>query len=245
MPGPQPPSDVEVEPAFGISFPRQGIYIHETPEGRVIADPTVALFRSQGHEQTTIHPTRAGDSNTEIQFPELIIEPLLDRHGRFRHGSVPIDNSLAVKHHRLLAKARSGNSSLLEIEEEALTMLRLIYPLASPWATTERSRALVADTREELAASYHENLDLATIARRVGSSPFHLSRVFKRVSGKSITEHRTTLRVRHVLNRLTEGADDLSRLAIEAGFYDHAHMTKEFRRRIGSVPSAMRSLFAG
>jgi transcriptional regulator GlxA family with amidase domain len=65
------------------------------------------------------------------------------------------------------------------------------------------------------------------------------------VSGKSITEHRTTLRVRHVLNRLTEGADDLSRLAVEAGFYDHAHMTKEFRRRIGSVPSAMRSLFAG
>lgn len=245
MPGPQPPSDIEVEPAFGISFPRQGIYIHETPGGRVIADPTVALFRSRGAEQTTIHPTGSGDSNTEIQFSAPIIEPLLDRHGRFRQGSVSIPNCLAIKHHRLLATARSGTSSLLEIEEEALTLLRLIYFLPFPGDTTKRSETLVANTREELGASYQENLDLATIARRVGSSPFHLSRVFKRVTGRSMMDHRTTLRVRHVLNRLTEGADDLSRLAVEAGFYDHAHMTKEFRRRIGSVPSAMRSLLAG
>ena len=244
MPEPQPPSDVEVEPAFAIGFPRQGVYIHETPEGRVIADPTVALFRSQGAEQTTIHPTGAGDSNTEIQFPAPIIESLLDRRGRFRRGSVPIANRLAVRHHRLLARARSGSSSLLEIEEEAVTLLRLLSFLPFPCDTSERSRTLVANTREELGANYQENLDLATIARRVGSSPFHLSRVFKRATGRSMTDHRSTLRVRHVLNRLSEGADDLSRVAVEAGFYDHAHMTKEFRRRIGSVPSEMRSLLA-
>ncbi|HJU82121.1 MAG TPA: AraC family transcriptional regulator [Acidimicrobiia bacterium] len=245
MPGPQPPSDVEVEPAFAISFPRQGIYIHDTPAGQVIADPTVALFRSQGDEQTTIHPTHDGDSNTEVQFPASVIEPLLDRQGRFRHGAVAIANHLAVRHHRLLAMARSGTSSALEIEEEAMTLLRLVFFLPLPCDTTERAQTLVAKAREELGASYRESLDLATIARRVGSSPFHLSRVFKRETGRSMTDHRTTLRIRHVLNRLTDGATDLSRLAVEAGFYDHAHMTKEFRRRTGSVPSVMRSLLAG
>ena len=244
-PGPQPLSEVEVEPAFGISFPRHGIYIHETPAGRVIADPTVALFRIQGDEQTTIHPTTGGDSNTEVQFPAPVIEPLLDRRGRFRRGSVPIAEATAIGHHRLLAMARAGTSSSLEIEEEALTLLRLLYSHPSPCEASVRWQALVADTKEQIGASYRENLDLATLARRVGSSPFHLSRVFKRVTGHSLTDHRTSLRVRHILHGLAEGADDLARLAVEAGFYDHPHMTKEFRRRFGSLPSVMRSVLAG
>ncbi|MGH8958982.1 MAG: helix-turn-helix domain-containing protein [Acidimicrobiia bacterium] len=244
-PGPQRPSDIEVEPAFGISIPRRGVYIHETPGGRVIADPTVALFRSEGAEQITIHPTNAGDANTEIQFPVTVVEPLLDRHGRFRRASVPIADWLAIRHHRLRVLPRSATSSALEIEEEALDLLRLTHFLPPPTDPTARARVLVETTREQLGASYQENIDLATIARRVGSSPFHLSRVFKQTTGTRMTEYRTTLRVRHVLNRLADGADDLARLAVEAGFYDHAHMSKEFRRRLGSAPSAMRSLLAG
>jgi AraC-like DNA-binding protein len=240
-PGPQPPSDIEIEPAFAIGFPRRGVYVHETRTGSVVADPTVALFRSEGDEQTTRHPTTEGDANTEIQFPASIVESLLDRHGRFRRRSVPIADSLAIRHHRLLAMAKSHSTPRLEIEEEAFNLLRLAHSTPHQPAS---SHSLVGNTREQLAASYQEDIDLATIAQRVGSSPFHLSRIFKQETGTSMSAYRSTLRIRHVLNGLAGGAADLARLAVEAGFYDHAHMTKAFRRRVGSVPSVMRSLLA-
>ena len=240
-PGPQPPSDIEVEPAFAIGFPRRGVYVHETPTGSLVADPTVALFRSEGEEKTTRHPTVEGDANTEIQFPASIVESLLDRHGRFRRRSVPIADWLAIKHHRLLATAKSDSATPLEIEEEALNLLRLAHS-APPQPAS--SHPLVGNTREQIAVSYREDINLATIAQRVGSSPFHLSRIFRQATGTSMSAYRSTLRIRHVLNGLADGAADLSRLAVEAGFYDHAHMTKAFRRRVGSVPSVLRALLA-
>jgi transcriptional regulator GlxA family with amidase domain len=181
-----------------------------------------------------------GDANTEIQFPASIVEPLLDRHGRFRRRSVPITDSLAIKHLRLLARAQSKSTTRLEIEEGALNLLRLAHAVPGQPA----SHPLVPNTREQLAISYQDDIDLATIAQRVGSSPFHLSRVFKQSTGTSISAYRSTLRVRHVLDGLAGGAVDLARLAVEAGFYDHAHMTRVFRQRVGSVPSLMRSLLA-
>jgi AraC family transcriptional regulator len=238
-PGPLPPSGIEVEPAFAIGFPRRGVYVHETRTGSVVADPTVALFRSEGDEQKTRHPTTEGDANTEIQFPASIVEPLLDRHGRFRRRSVPIADSLAIRHLRLLALAQSNSPTQLEIEEEALSLLRLAHSVP---LQPEAYHPLIGNTREQLASSYQEDVDLATIAQRVGSSPFHLSRVFKQSTGISMSAYRSTLRIRHVLNGLAGGAGDLARLAVEAGFYDHAHMTTAFRRRVGSVPSVMRSL---
>jgi AraC-like DNA-binding protein len=83
-----------------------------------------------------------------------------------------------------------------------------------------------------------------TVAAAVGASPFHLSRVFKRATGQSLTEYRTALRVRFAIDQIADGADDLSRLAVEAGFYDHAHMTNTFRRRLGSPPSVLRTWLA-
>jgi AraC-like DNA-binding protein len=240
--GPQPPSDIEVEPAFAIGFPRRGVFVHETRMGAVVGDPTVALFRSEGDERTTRHPTIEGDANTEIQFPDSIVEPLLDRHGRFRRRSVPIADSVVVKHLRLLAMAKSNSTTRLEIEEEALDLLGLAHSVPPQ---PDSCHPLIGNTREQLAASYQDDTDLATIARRVGASPFHLSRVFKHSTGVSISAYRSNLRIRHVLNGLAGGAADLARLAVEAGFYDHAHMTKAFRRQLGSVPSVMRSLLAG
>ena len=74
----------------------------------------------------------------------------------------------------------------------------------------------------------------------MGTSPFHLARVFRSITGESIHEHRVGLRVRAALERIAAGEDDLTRLALDLGFGDHAHLTNTIRRELGRPPSALR-----
>ncbi|MFA6441419.1 MAG: helix-turn-helix domain-containing protein, partial [Sterolibacterium sp.] len=43
------------------------------------------------------------------------------------------------------------------------------------------------------------------------------------------------------LQRLADGADDLTALAIELGFSSHSHFAETFRREFGRTPSQVRS----
>jgi AraC-like DNA-binding protein len=83
------------------------------------------------------------------------------------------------------------------------------------------------------------NASLVELARAVHYSPFHLSRVFREVMGLTLSRYRTRLRLHDVLTRL-DGASDLNRLAADAGFADHSHMTRTFVTHLGRTPSALR-----
>lgn len=238
-------SDLEVEPEFGVSFSRAGVYVHRSAGGSIVVDPTVAVFRNAGDEQVTIHPTDEGDCNTELQFSSEVVAPLLDLKGGFRLRAVPISEAVTARHRRLLRRLRNGAAaSPLGIEEEAVSLLRTAHRIEPANDVSDRDRRIVDETRKYLAWRFREDLDLLTVAAAVGASPFHLSRVFKRATGRSLTEYRTALRVRFAIDQIADGADDLSRLAVEAGFYDHAHMTNTFRRRLGSPPSVLRTWLA-
>jgi AraC-like DNA-binding protein len=244
-PGPLPVSELEVESSFGVSYPRTGIYVHRTSEGNVVVDPTVAVFRNQADEHCTAHPTVDGDRNTDLQFPHEVVAPLLDTRDRFRVGAIPISEAIAARQRRLLGIIRRGGSSTLEIEEEALALVGSTHHLPPFPEIASHHRPIVDEARQYLAWRFRDDLDLVDIARAVGISPFHLSRMFKRATGRSLTEYRTALRIRFVLDRLTDGANDLSRIAVEAGFYDHAHMTNTLRRHLGTTPSKIRIWLAG
>jgi AraC-like DNA-binding protein len=75
-----------------------------------------------------------------------------------------------------------------------------------------------------------------------GYSPYHLSRVFRRETGVSISAYRLRLRTRAAIDRIEQGEENLSRLARELGFSDHSHMTRMIVREAGWTPSAIRSL---
>jgi AraC-like DNA-binding protein len=241
-PGPIPKSGIEVEPAFGLSVPRTGVYVHETPRGRIVVEPSVAVIRNKGDEYRTIHPTASGDHNTDITYAPEMVSPVLDREDRIPVAIRPLHDTVLIRHHRLRSAVKSGVASLLTIEEEALGILQGILRTAPHPESTARQRAIADDAREVLAHRFREDSDLPTIAREVGASPYHLSRVFRRTTGQTLHRHRTGLRVRYALELLAQGATDLSRVAVEAGFADHAHMSNTFRRRLGYQPSVLRAL---
>ena len=75
----------------------------------------------------------------------------------------------------------------------------------------------------------------------MGTSPFHLARVFRRESGLTIHAYVHQLRLRTALERVMD-REDLSRVAVDLGYATHSHFTASFRRSFGVPPSSLRLL---
>jgi AraC-like DNA-binding protein len=88
------------------------------------------------------------------------------------------------------------------------------------------------------------SLGVIELGRRAGYSPHHLSRVFGRVTGSSISGYRNRIRVSRALDRIAQGETSLAALACDLGFSDHAHLTRTIRAVTGHTPTACRAALA-
>ena len=96
-------------------------------------------------------------------------------------------------------------------------------------------RELAERLRSHLDAHLFEPLTMAAAAEAIGASPAHLARAFSDAFG--IAPHA------YVLGRRLEAARDrilggqsLADVAAEVGFVDQAHLTRRFRRFLGTTP---------
>jgi AraC-like DNA-binding protein len=82
--------------------------------------------------------------------------------------------------------------------------------------------------------------DVDSIARDCAVSAGHLARAFRRATGTSLHNFHVLLAVRKAKARLREGAP-LIEAALDGGFYDQAHLTREFVRTFGMTPGTFHS----
>jgi AraC family transcriptional regulator of adaptative response/methylated-DNA-[protein]-cysteine methyltransferase len=105
------------------------------------------------------------------------------------------------------------------------------------------------DTAVEKAVRYltrhaDEPVTLASLAREVGISAFHLQRAFKRATGISPREYRDAERRRRLTARLRQG-DTVSRATFEAGFGSSSRVYERAPRALGMTPATLRRRGAG
>lgn len=85
------------------------------------------------------------------------------------------------------------------------------------------------------------DLDLAELARRLGTNTAYLSRGLNEGLRLGFADAINGLRVEHVAARLRDGTDgDILTLAIDAGFGSKATFNRVFKERFGVTPSAYR-----
>jgi AraC family transcriptional regulator len=77
-------------------------------------------------------------------------------------------------------------------------------------------------------------------AQEAGVHPAHVSRLFRRCFGRTITDHAQAHAVRRAFALMARPDARLSEVALAAGFYDQAHMNRAFRRVVGCTPGAHR-----
>ena len=102
----------------------------------------------------------------------------------------------------------------------------------------------VARVRDYLHASFRSAVSLADLAEIAGVHEVHVVRGFRRSRGVTPGAYLRRLRLEAARRALLESDRPIADIAFDAGYYDQAHFTREFRRTIGLPPAAFRRLHA-
>ena len=231
---------------FGVVLVRSGLFQRRVDGVESVNDASTGYLQMPGSTQQVAHPC-GGDICTFLSLSEPLLGSLLDAAQRRPLAVRPLFTSPAadVAHRLLLARAAQA-ADAFELTERA-TMLggRLLDAVVAAGTGAEpplpaRAWRLVDDARQALA--HEDDLSLAGLAQRAGVSAFHLSRIFRRATGWTLSRYRTQLRVRRALERLADGERNLAALAADLGFADQAHLTRCVRAETGVTPGALRRL---
>jgi AraC family transcriptional regulator of adaptative response/methylated-DNA-[protein]-cysteine methyltransferase len=87
-------------------------------------------------------------------------------------------------------------------------------------------------------------LTLAELSKRVGGSPFHLQRLFKRATGLSPREYQSARRMQQVKHGLRKG-DDVTTALYDAGFGSPSRLYEKAGQQLGMTPGVYRRGGAG
>ena len=87
-------------------------------------------------------------------------------------------------------------------------------------------------------------MTLAELSKRVGVSPFHLQRLFKRATGLSPREYQSARRMQQVKRGLRKG-DNVTTALYDAGFGSPSRLYEKSSQQLGMTPGAYRRGGAG
>ncbi len=135
--------------------------------------------------------------------------------------------------------------SALAIEGLGLEMLAVaarrsgVDPVrGTPPRWVERAREIIHDR-------CFESIRVGDVAGEVGVHPVHFARVFRKHFQSSLGSYVRMLRLNHAATRLARTEAPISEIAIECGFADQSHLTRLFRRHLGTTPDRYRRATRG
>ena len=156
--------------------------------------------------------------------------------------------AIDVEHRALIVRLRFG-ADCFEIQERLAyligTLVESAWPgrLTTDRPTTASSHRRIVDHAREAIAADPGGVEIRELSSHLGYSRFHVSRIFTRVTGTTLTAHRNRVRVSAALDRLSAGEANLAALAADLGFADQSHMVRAMRRSTGMHPSGLRRWF--
>ncbi|HEU4423261.1 MAG TPA: AraC family transcriptional regulator [Pilimelia sp.] len=233
-----------------VTFVRSGAYLMRINGRETFVDATSVVVYRPGDEVAVAHPIGCGDTFTAVELDAGLLErrpDWADALGASAHADLVTDDALDLAHRFLIAACRRGVDGF-EAAERLNDLVDRVLTTRIAQRGPDRRRPQTRATHRRLAAraqallvdgGYAVGLD--DVAGLLGYSPHHVSRVFRAVTGETLTAYRNRLRVRAVLTDLQDGAACLRTLAAEYGFADQAHLVRVMRRYVGQSPARLRA----
>lgn len=103
-----------------------------------------------------------------------------------------------------------------------------------------RPYAEMNEVLEYVRKNHAQPIKIEELAKVARLSPSQFDRRFKKVFHITPTRHILNVRIRSACNLLASTHDTIASIALEAGFYDHSHFIRSFKKLIGLSPSAYR-----
>jgi len=241
-------SDVERQDLNAIALPISGLFAkHDAPGRHVIGTPSHAVFFAADTPYRIGFPGAIGDRAITLRFGEELAPEQFargDGEGLTSNGLLParammLCNLLWARLERAEADEFEAEALGLELLNMALKSVRTGNPALRPSARARRTRALER-VKEAVALAPSRKWNVARLAKVANLSPFHLCHVFRDSVGTSIYDYVLQERLAHTLDAVLDCGDDLTAIALDAGFASHSHFTARFRSFFGCTPGALR-----
>jgi AraC-like DNA-binding protein len=252
----------ELSTTTDIVLMRHGAFCMHFGRRTHTIDTNQVVFFTRGSTYRVSHPADCGDRGTIFTVaPDVLIDRLREFDSRIdgrATGTIPFvtgpcDTDVFWRHRELVQRLKTGTATPLDPVWTDATALRLVddvlkvafrrtaVPRRCRRETTHANHADRAEAVKSLMAKrFCERVTLDEIARAVHVSPFHLARIFQKHAGMPLHRYLNRLRLRASLEKLVDGREDLTNLALTLGFSSHSHFTGAFRREFGRAPSSIR-----
>ncbi len=166
----------------------------------------------------------------------------------FFSAGVAHDGPLGACVRHLHLKMEEGGVSTLERESLLLWMLtRLILRHGESRVErtySGREHPSVKRVREYIEDCCDEDISLSRLSAVANLSAYHLIRVFTRETGLQPHKYLTQARVNKA-RELLSGELPIAAVALETGFVDQSHFTRQFKRITGVTPGQYRKFLNG
>lgn len=227
-----------------LVVPFQPVEIHFSRARSIVADRTRVMLYNRGTRYRREALNRLGDHSLWVTFNDEILEDSCGYGSKRPFGKQVelLSLSLYLKTRRLYLRLTSGYADPLEVEVAAAEILAQIVraPAQKPHLSTLRQQQTVAAADAHLARNYTKTVRLDEVAKAAACSPFHLSRVFRRLRGIGVHQHLVQLRLRDAVDRLQDNNNSLTNIAMDLGFSSPSHFSTCFRENFGVSPNRFR-----
>ncbi|MDQ2973966.1 MAG: AraC family transcriptional regulator [Acidobacteriota bacterium] len=150
-----------------------------------------------------------------------------------------VEDSLSFRLLLQLHRKLERNASCLEQESEFVSTLGLLIARQkkhqSRLQPIGKEAHYIRMVRDYLKSHYAENISLSRLTSLTNLSPFYLLRVFHTQVGFPPHEYQTQVRIARA-RKLIRNGNSISQAALETGFFDQSHLSRNFRRIVGMTP---------
>jgi len=127
--------------------------------------------------------------------------------------------------------------TLLQIAQISEAIFRLKAGMVN-----QHERSLVHQIRQYIAAHLDGDLSLTRIGEVVCLNPFYLSRLYKQLTGESLTDTIMSARLSEAKQLLKNSNEKVQHIATQVGFESAAYFTRFFKKATGHAPQEYREL---
>jgi AraC family transcriptional regulator len=233
-------------------FPRTSTWIQHADRRPFVGDANIVTYYNARQEYTRRAISPVGDwCDYYAVDPRLLRQVVAawdraaadepERILRFDHG--PSDAGSYLAQRRVYSYVRrEADADPLFVEESVVMLLTNVIALAygTPPPRSARHADIVERAREVMARRFNTRITLAQLARETDASLFHLCRLFRAGTGRTVHSYLNQLRLRAALAPVLDSSHDLSQIALGLGYSTHSHFTAAFRTEYGITPSALR-----
>jgi AraC family transcriptional regulator len=239
--------EVERQSCNVVVLPFSGLFSkHDAPCRYVIGTPSHAVFIAADKPYRLGYPGAIGDHALILRFGDALAPDDLGGQG----GKAPASSGLLpaeamMLRNLLCARLKRSEADEFEIEMRGLHLLGMSLDAIRSAAASIRRPTKAHWTRslqrvkEAVAIAPADKWNVEKLAGIALMSPFHLCRVFRRITGTSIYGYVLRERLATTLDAVLDG-ENLTTIALDAGFASHSHFTTRFRDFFGCTPSALR-----